>query len=81
MRLDQPHRLLDPALLMRADREAQVARLDRLLVGREHHPPARERHALYADEDPHVRTGSAAFTRSLSGSNSGVESARSTVTG
>ena len=79
--LHQPHRLLHAALLVRADREAEVARLDRLLVVGEDHPPAGERHALDADEDPHAGTAPAAFTRSLSGSKSGVEPATATVTG
>ena len=35
-RLDQAHGLLHPALLVRADREPQVAGVDRLLVGRQH---------------------------------------------
>ena len=81
MLLDDPHRLLDAALLVRADREAEVARLERLLVGRQDHLAAGERDALDADEDPHVSTGSAALTRSLSGSKSGVEPATATVTG
>ena len=79
--LDEPHRLLHAALLVRADGEAEVARLDRLLVGGEHHLPAGERDALDADEDVHVSTGSAARTRSLSGSKIGVEPATATVTG
>ena len=56
--LDQAHRLLHPALLVGADREAEMASLDRLLVLGEHHPAAGERHSLDADEDPHLRTGS-----------------------
>ena len=40
LRLHEPHRLLDAALLVRGDREAEVARLDRLLVRRQHDPPA-----------------------------------------
>ena len=79
--LHEPDRLLHAALLVRADREAEVASLERLLVGRQHHLAARERHALDADEDPHAGIASAAFTRSLSGSKSGVESADATVTG
>src|SRR5262249_23044038 len=63
------------ALLVRADGEAEVPRLDRLLVGREHDAAAGDRHALDADQDPHART------RAFSGSNSGVEPARATVTG
>ena len=53
--LHQPHGLLHAALLVRADREAEVARLERLLVGGQHHLAAGERHALDADEDPHAR--------------------------
>ena len=79
--LDEPHGLLDAALLVRADREAEVARLERLLVVCQDHPAARERHPLDADEDPHAGTGPAAFTRSLSGSKTGVEPATATVTG
>ena len=79
--LDEPHRLLDAALLVRADREAEVARLDRLLVGGEDHAPAGQRDALDADEDPHAGTASAARMRSLSGSKIGVEPATATVTG
>src|SRR3954452_6254055 len=79
--LDEPHRLLDPALLVRRDREAEVARLERLLVGREHHLAAGQRHALDADEDPHAGIGSAARTRELSGSKSAAESFVWTVTG
>ena len=54
LRLDDPHRLLDAALLVRPDREPEVPRLDRLRVVREHHPPAGDRDALDADEDPHA---------------------------
>ena len=79
--LHEPDRLLHAALLVGADREAEVASLERLLVGGQHHLAARERHALDADEDPHAGIASAALTRSLSGSKSGVESAHSTVTG
>ena len=79
--LGQPHRLLDAALLVGADREAEVAGLELLLVRGQHHLAAGQRHALDADEDVHVSTGSAARTRSLSGSNSGVEPATATVTG
>ena len=39
--LDEPQRLLDRALLVRADREPEVARVDRLLVGGERDPRAR----------------------------------------
>ena len=70
-----PHRLLDPALLVRRDREAEVLRLDRLLVDGEHHPPAGDRHAFDRNQDPHERI------LSLSGSNGGREPTTSTVTG
>ena len=70
MLLDQPHRLLRPALLVRADREAEVAGRDRTLVFGEHDLASRQGHSLDADEDVHERT------RVLSGSNSDVESAR-----
>src|SRR3954452_25420028 len=76
--LHEPHRLLDPALLVRRDHEAEVARLERLLVGRQDLLAAGERHALDADEDPHAGTGApsrrAALTRALSGSSSAAES-------
>ena len=75
VRLDEPHGLLDPALLVRADREAEVLGRDRLLVGREHDLPAGHRDALDADQDVHERI------RVFSGSKSGVEPATSTVTG
>ena len=74
-RLDQPDRLLDAALLVRADREAEVLRLDRLLVGGEDDPPARHRHALHAGQDPHDRT------LVFSGSKIGAEPTTSSVTG
>ena len=73
--LDDPHRLLDRALLVRRDRETEVLRVDRLRVGGEHHLPAGDRHPLDADEDPHERI------LSLSGSNGGREPTTSTVTG
>lgn len=73
--LDYSHRLLHAAFLVGADREAQVARLDGLLVGGENHAPTGERHALDAHEHPHD------LTRSFSGSKSGVESLVATVTG
>ena len=38
MCLDEAHRLLDPAFLVRADREAEVPCLDRLLVVGEDDP-------------------------------------------
>src|SRR6185437_13231830 len=74
-RLDDPHRLLHPALLVRRDREAEVLRLDRLRVRCQHHPPARDRHALDAAEDPHART------LVFSGSKTPVASFVCTVTG
>ena len=70
-----PHRLLDRALLVGRDGEAEVLRLERLPVRGEHHLPARERDALDADENPHERI------LSLSGSNGGREPTTSTVTG
>jgi len=44
-----------------------MPRLERLLVGRQHHLPARDRHPLHADEDPHDRI------LSFSGSNGARE--------
>src|SRR4029079_4889278 len=73
--LDDPNGLLDPALLVRADRVAEELRIDRLAVRGQHDPAARLRHALDADQDVHDRM------RVLSGSNSGVEPATATVTG
>ncbi len=73
--LDQPHRLLGPALFVRADREAEVPGRDRPLVVGEHDLASRQGDALDAHEDVHERT------RELSGSNSDVESAEPTVTG
>ena len=75
LRFDDPHRFLDAALLVRRDREAEVLRLDRLLVGGQHHLPAGDRHALDEADDPH------ALTLEFSGSNTGVESLHATVTG
>ncbi len=75
VRLDQPDGLLDAALLVRADREAEVLRLDRLRVLGEDDLPARHRHPLDADEDPHDRI------LEFSGSKIGAEPATSTVTG
>src|SRR5205823_3200307 len=75
VRLDDPHGLLDAALLVRRDREAEVARLDRLLVVRQHHLPAGDRYALDRDHDPHARI------LAFSGSKTGVESWVATVTG
>ncbi len=75
VRLDQADRLLDAALLVRADREPEVLRLDRLRVLGEHDLPARHRHPLDADEDPHDRI------LVFSGSKIGAEPTTSTVTG
>ena len=77
VRLDEAHGLLDAALLVRADREAEVPRLDRLLVGGEHDPAARHGHALDADQDLHRHDRILVF----SGSKIGVEPATATVTG
>ena len=74
--LDDPHGLLDAALLVRADREAEVAGLDRALVRGEDHLAAGQRHALDADEDVHQDR-----MRVFSGSKIGVEPATATVTG
>jgi hypothetical protein len=49
--LDEPQRLLDRALLVRADREAEVAGVDLLLVDGERDPRAGLRDALDADGD------------------------------
>ena len=75
VRLDEPDRLLDAALLVRADREAEVAGLDRLAVVGEDDVPAGHRHALDADEHPHERI------LVFSGSKIGVAPTTSTVTG
>ena len=75
MLLDDPDGLLDAALLVRADREAEVAGLDRALVAGEDDLAAGDRHALDADEDVHERM------RVFSGSKIGVEPATATVTG
>ena len=74
--LDDPHRLLDAALLVRADREAEVAGLDRALVLGEDDLAAGQRHALDADEDVHHDR-----MRLFSGSKIGVDPATATVTG
>ena len=58
VRLDEPHGLLDAALLVRADREPEVPRLDRLRVLGEDDPAAGERHALDADEELSSRPSS-----------------------
>src|SRR5207302_3704615 len=73
--LDDPHRLLDSALLVRADREAKVTRFERFPVGCEYHLAAGERHPFDADQDLH------ALTRRFSGSNSGVDPTTATATG
>ena len=70
VRLDEPDGLLDRALLVRADGEAEVARVDVLLVGGQGDPAARRRDALDADEDVHA--GAQPGCGSFSGSNSGV---------
>ena len=73
--LDDAHGLFDAAFLVRRDREAEVLRLDRLLVGRQHHLPAGDRHPLHETQNSH------ALTLELSGSKTGVESLQATVTG
>src|ERR1019366_1795221 len=73
--LHQPDRLLDGALLVRTDREAEMAGLDRLLILGQRDLAPGQRHPLDADQDVHERT------RELSGSNTGVESMVATVTG
>src|SRR5581483_2261903 len=76
--LDEADRLLDAALLVGADREAEMPGRDRPLVLGEGDLAAGQRHALYADENVHVAIGSGAGwmsrTRALSGSKSDVES-------
>jgi hypothetical protein len=52
--LDEPQRLLDRALLMRADREPEVAGVDLLLIGGERDPRAGFRNAFDADCDVQV---------------------------
>ena len=76
-RLDEAHGLLDAALLVRADREAEMPRVDLLLVGREHDPAAGHGHALDADQDFHRHDR----IRVFSGSKIGAEPATATVTG
>jgi hypothetical protein len=49
--VDEPQRFLDRALLVRADREAEVAGVDLLLVRRERDPRPGLRDALDADGD------------------------------
>ena len=73
--LDEADGLLDAALLVRADREAEVLRRDRLLVVGEHDLAARQRDPLHADEHVHERI------RVFSGSKTGVGPATATVTG
>ena len=72
---DDPHRLLDAAFLVRADREAEMSGLERPGIGRKHHLSAREGHPFDTDEDLHERM------RAFSGSNRGREPATATVTG
>ena len=64
--LDDPHRLLDRALLVGAHREPEERRVDRLTVRCDVDPGTRRRHALDADEDAHRHD----FIRSSSGSTS-----------
>ena len=73
--LPEPHCLLDAALLVRADREAEVLRLDRLLVLGEDDPAARHGYALDAHESLHDRI------LAFSGSNGAAAPATATVTG
>ena len=80
LRLDDPDGFLDRALLVRADREAEVAGVDRLPVGRQDDPAAGRGDALDADEDLHA-TSAQLRIRALSGSNNGVAPATATVTG
>ena len=75
MLLDQPDRLLGATLLVGADREPEVAGLDRALVLGQRDLAAGQRDPLDAHEDVHERT------RELSGSKIGVEPATATVTG
>ena len=80
LRLDDPDGLLDRALLVRADREAEEPGVDRLPVGGQDDPAAGRGHALDADEDVHRRVDQLRI-RLFSGSNSGVAPATATVTG
>ena len=75
VRLHEPHGFLDPALLVRGDREPEVLGRDRLGVLGQHDLPAGQRHALDADEDVHERM------RAFSGSKTGVAPATATETG
>src|ERR1700682_839644 len=74
-RFDDPHRLLDAALLVRAHREAKMSRVDSARVLGQHDPASRDRHPLDRDQNSHARI------REFSGSNSGVAPATATVTG
>jgi hypothetical protein len=51
--LDEPHGLLDGALLVRADREPGGLRIDRLTVSGQGDHAADRRHPLNADENVH----------------------------
>src|SRR5207302_4914718 len=51
--LDQPHRFLDRALLVRADGKPEVAGIDFLAIRAERDMAGRRRHALDADQDIH----------------------------
>ena len=72
---DNPKRLLHRTLFVRRDREAEQARVDRLLVGRERDPRSRVGDALDAREHVQLRT------RVFSGSNSERLPLTATVTG
>ena len=76
VRLDEADRLLDAALLVRADREPEVLRLERLLVGGQHHLAAGQGNALHADQDLHQDR-----ILRFSGSKTGRGPTTSTVTG
>ena len=78
LELHDPDGLLDGAFLVRADREPEQARVDLLGVRRHGDLAADHRDALDADEDVHAGQ---LLTRSLSGSNSGVDPTTATVTG
>src|SRR3989442_1180117 len=73
--LRDPERLLDRALLVRRDREAEQTRVDRLRVGGEGDPGPCLRNSLDADEDVQLRT------RVFSGSNRERLPLTATVTG
>jgi hypothetical protein len=53
MMFDDPHGLFDGALLVGADREAEVAGVDVLAVGGDHDAGADHRDALHANEHVH----------------------------